>query len=157
MLLAGDVGGTKALVGLFLDGPGRPKLVDARAFATREYAGLEEVIDAFLAAQPPPVPPLKAASFGVAGPIVNQVARLTNVPWIVDASRLAASFRTSLLNDLQAMACSIECSADDWSSCRRRRADQERRGDCGHGPRRRCSPRRPVHRRQGPYRLRAAP
>ena len=81
MLLAGDVGGTKALVGLFLGGPGRPELVDARAFATRDYAGLEAVVEAFLAAQPSPVPPLTAASFGVAGPIVDQVARLTNVPW----------------------------------------------------------------------------
>jgi len=110
MLLAGDVGGTKALVGLFLDGPGRPKLVDARAFATRDYAGLEEVIAAFLAAQPSPVPPLKAASFGVAGPIVNQVARLTNVPWVVDASAVASRFRipnVTLLNDLQAMAYSV--------------------------------------------------
>jgi glucokinase len=110
MLLAGDVGGTKALVGLFLDGPGRPKLVDARAFATCDYAGLEEVIEAFLAEQPSAVPPLTAASFGVAGPIVNQVARLTNVPWVVDASAVASRFsipNVTLLNDLQAMAYSV--------------------------------------------------
>ena len=110
MLLAGDVGGTKALLGLFLDGPGRPKLVDARVFATGDYAGLGEVVDAFLAAQPSAVTPLTAASFGVAGPIVNQVARLTNVPWVVDASAVASRFRipiVTLLNDLQAMAYSV--------------------------------------------------
>jgi glucokinase len=111
MLLAGDVGGTKALLGLFLDSPGRPKLVDARAFATRDYAGLEEAVDAFLAVQPRPVTPLTAASFGVAGPIVNQVARLTNVPWVVDASAVASRFNVpnvTLLNDLQAMAYSVD-------------------------------------------------
>jgi len=111
MLLAGDVGGTKALLGLFLDGPGRPELVDARAFATRDYAGLEEAVDAFLAVQPRPVTPLTAASFGVAGPIVNQVARLTNVPWVVDASAVASRFHVpnvTLLNDLQAMAYSVD-------------------------------------------------
>jgi glucokinase len=110
MLLAGDVGGTKALLGLFLDGPGRPKLVGARAFATGDYAGLEEVVDAFLAEQPSEVPPLSAASFGVAGPIVDQVARLTNVPWVVDASAVASRFNVpnvTLLNDLQAMAYSV--------------------------------------------------
>ena len=110
MLLAGDVGGTKALVGLFLDGPGRPTLVDARAFATCDYPGLEDVIEAFLGARPSPVPRLAAASFGVAGPIVNQVARLTNVPWVVDASVVASRFgipNVTLLNDLQAMAYSV--------------------------------------------------
>ncbi len=110
MLLAGDVGGTKALVGLFVDGPVRPRLVDARTFATRDHAGLEEVIEAFLGAQPSPVPRLAAASFGVAGPIINQVAHLTNVAWVVDAARIASRFAISsvtLLNDLQAMAYSV--------------------------------------------------
>ena len=110
MVLAGDVGGTKALLGLFLDGPGRPKPVDVRAFATADYDSLKQVIEAFLGGQPSPVPPLRAASFGVAGPIVNQVARLTNVPWLVDAAAISARFavaNVTLLNDLQAMAYSL--------------------------------------------------
>jgi glucokinase len=110
MVLAGDVGGTKALVGLFLDGPGRPQLVDARAFATSDYASLEQMLEAFLDGQSSPVPPLRAASFGVAGPIVDQVARLTNVPWVVDAAAISARFavpNVTLLNDLQAMAYSL--------------------------------------------------
>jgi glucokinase len=110
MLLAGDVGGTKALLGLFLDGPGRPELVDARAFATAGYASLDLMLEAFLASQPAPVPRLGAATFGVAGPIVDQVARLTNVPWVVDAAAVSARFaipNVTLLNDLQAMAYSV--------------------------------------------------
>ena len=53
---------------------------------------------------------MTAASFGVAGPIVEQVARLTNVPWQVDAAAIARRFafpRVTLLNDLQAMAYSV--------------------------------------------------
>jgi glucokinase len=110
MLLAGDVGGTKALLGLFLDGPGRPQLVDARAFATSDFASLDVMLEAFLGTQPAPVPPLVAASFGVAGPIVDQVARLTNVPWLVDAAAISARFgvpNVTLLNDLEAMAYSV--------------------------------------------------
>jgi glucokinase len=110
MLLAGDVGGTKALLGLFLDGPGRPQPVDARAFATADFAGLEVMLEAFLGGQSSPAAPLRAASFGVAGPIVDQVAHLTNVPWLVDAAAISARFavpNVTLLNDLQAMAYAV--------------------------------------------------
>jgi glucokinase len=107
MLLAGDIGGTKTIVGLFSDGDGRPEPVDVRSFVTRDHAGLEPILEAFLGGLPAPRPPLRAASFGVAGPIVDQVARLTNVPWGVDAAAVRSRFsipRVTLLNDLQAMA-----------------------------------------------------
>jgi glucokinase len=116
MLLAGDVGGTKALLGLFLDGPGRPTLVDAGTFATSDYASLELMLEAFLGGQSAPVPRLGAASFGVAGPIVDQVARLTNVPWLVDAAAISDRFgipNVTLLNDLQAMAYSLSVLRPD--------------------------------------------
>jgi glucokinase len=107
MLLAGDIGGTKTVIGLFSDGDGRPEQVGARTFVTRDHPGLEAILDAFLGGQSAPAPRVRAASFGVAGPIVNQVARLTNVPWSVDAAAIGARFRiprVTLLNDLQAMA-----------------------------------------------------
>jgi glucokinase len=47
------------------------------------------------------------ACFGVAGPVFNNSATLTNVPWQVDGNGLAERFnfrRVDLLNDLQAMA-----------------------------------------------------
>ncbi|HEX7486882.1 MAG TPA: glucokinase [Vicinamibacterales bacterium] len=110
MLLAGDIGGTKTLVGLFSPGPRRPDLVDVRTFATPVYPSLEAILAEFLAGQGVPALAVRAASFGVAGPIVEQVARLTNVPWHVDAAAVAARFgfpRVTLLNDLQAMAYSV--------------------------------------------------
>src|SRR5262249_33168310 len=53
---------------------------------------------------------IAAATFGVAGAVRDQVARLTNVPWLVDAaaiSQAASLQRVHLLNDLEAMAHSV--------------------------------------------------
>jgi glucokinase len=53
---------------------------------------------------------IAAATFGVAGAVTDQVARLTNVPWLVDAaaiSQAAGLRRVHLLNDLEAMAHSV--------------------------------------------------
>jgi glucokinase len=50
------------------------------------------------------------ACFGVAGPVIGEVAELTNVPWRVDARRVARAFdmgRVSLLNDLEALAWAV--------------------------------------------------
>jgi glucokinase len=109
MLLAGDIGGSKVLLGLFAPAPGRPERVEVRSFLTREYPSLEAVIDEFLGTHGG-ASAVRAASFGVAGPIVEQAARLTNVPWLVDAVSVRARFgipRVRLLNDLEAMAWSI--------------------------------------------------
>jgi len=108
MLLAGDIGATKTLLGLFTPGP-RPEPVDVRAYTTLAHDSLETILAAFLSAQPVK-PVVTAASFGVAGPIIEQVAELTNVPWRVDAAAVAQEIglgRVTLLNDLQAMAYSV--------------------------------------------------
>jgi glucokinase len=115
MLLAGDIGGTKTLLGLFSHAPGRPELVTTREFATRDYPSLDAILAEFLH-EHGGASVVRAASFGVAGPIVNQVARLTNVPWLLDASALRARSgipRVTLLNDLQAMAYSIPVLRQD--------------------------------------------
>jgi glucokinase len=109
MLLAADIGGTKTLLGLFSHAPGRPELVTTREFATQDYASLDAILAEFLR-EHGGASVVRAASFGVAGPIVDQVARLTNVPWLVDAAAVRTRSgipRVTLLNDLQAMAYSI--------------------------------------------------
>jgi glucokinase len=110
MLIAGDVGATKTLVGLFAPATERPELVDVRAYTTRDYPSLEAILEAFLETEQVPRGTVRAATFGVAGPIVEQAAQLTNVDWRVVAATTAAAFgfpRVTLLNDLEAMAYSI--------------------------------------------------
>jgi glucokinase len=120
MLLAGDIGGTKTLVGLFAPAAERPELVTLRTFATRDHSSLEEIVTEFLAAERVARRQVQAATFGVAGPIVEQVAQLTNVPWLVSAAALTGEFafpHVRLLNDLESMAYSIAVLRPDELAC----------------------------------------
>ncbi|MBA2305477.1 MAG: glucokinase [Acidobacteria bacterium] len=107
MLLAGDIGGTKTLLGLFAPAPDRPRPIEIGEFVTLEYDALEPMIREFLAAQNIEARRVEAACFGVAGAVTDQVARLTNVPWLVDGASIAEAFafkRVRILNDLEAPA-----------------------------------------------------
>ena len=48
MLLAGDIGGTKTLLGIFDVAPERPRPLAVRVFATLDYDELPAMIGAFL-------------------------------------------------------------------------------------------------------------
>ena len=107
MLLAGDIGGTKTLLGIFGAAPDRPRPIEIGEFVTLEYEALEPMIREFLAAQNIEARRIEAACFGVAGAVTEQVARLTNVPWLVDGTEIEEAFRfkrVRILNDLEALA-----------------------------------------------------
>lgn len=111
MILAGDVGGTKAHLALydFIDG----KLVYSRdqRFAAKEYSGLEDIVKEFLGPQK-----VTAACFGVPGPVRNGRLRLTNLPWTLDSHELSVNLGIThvfLINDLEANGYGVaELSAD---------------------------------------------
>lgn len=110
MLLAGDVGGTKTLLGLFDAGGARPRPILQRAYPTLAFADFGDLLTAFLRDVGTP-PPLEAVALGVAGPVVDGHATLTNIGWEIDAAGLAARLgtpRVRLLNDLEAMALSVD-------------------------------------------------
>lgn len=110
MLLAADVGGTKTLLGLFARAPERPRRIEVGEFTTLDYDDLAPMIREFLKANGVEARAIDAASFGVAGAVTDQVARMTNVPWVVDAAAvsLAANLRrVHVINDLEAMAFSV--------------------------------------------------
>jgi len=88
MLLAGDIGGTKTLLGLFTPKPDRPSAIDVGEFVTLDYQGLEPMIEAFLESRDVEPRHIEAACFGVAGAVTDQIARMTNVPWLVDATAI---------------------------------------------------------------------
>ena len=107
MLLAGDVGGTKTLLGLFAPAPERPNPIEVGEFVTLAYDGLEPIVREFLEAQKVEARRIEAACFGVAGAVTGQVARLTNVPWLVDGAAVEEAFRfrrVRVINDLEALA-----------------------------------------------------
>ena len=110
MLLAGDIGGTKTLLGLFDPKPVRPRPLATRSFATLDYDDLTTMIGEFIKHEQTNAAAIDTACFGVAGPVIADAAELTNVPWRVDARRVSAAFglrHVHLLNDLQAMAYAV--------------------------------------------------
>src|SRR5258705_8044117 len=110
MILAGDVGGTKTLLGLFDSVPARPRPLAVRTYGTLDFPDLPSMIARFLDSDDTRSASISNACFGVAGPVIGDAAELTNVPWRVDGRQVATALgarRVTLLNDLQAMAYSI--------------------------------------------------
>ena len=107
MILAADLGGTKTVLALFdaAAGVGRP--LHEEIFPSREYDSLEAMMGLFLeATRAKPT----AACFGVAGPVVNRSAHITNLPWVINADAIRQAFdipQVHLLNDLQATAIAV--------------------------------------------------
>lgn len=115
MLLAGDVGGTKTLLGVFERGDPRPRERAVHSYPTASFARFDEILDAFLRDVEGPLT-VEAVALGVAGPVVDNRVTLTNVGLEIAAADIGARFgtrRTRLLNDLEAMASSISVLEPD--------------------------------------------
>jgi glucokinase len=117
MLLAGDLGGTKTLLGLFRPtGTPRPELIESHRFATLDFPDAADILTAFFAKTGVDPESLSAACFGVPGPVIDQRVQLTNVDWAVDARELQSRLKLKhvhLLNDLEAMAYVVPVLRDD--------------------------------------------
>lgn len=114
MLLAGDLGGTKTLIGLFTTGTPRPEPVATHVFTTSAFGSLGDMVTAFLDEAHTTSDRIGAACFGVAGPVMGTTAQLTHVLWRVDAAEVGSRFsirRVGLLNDLEAMAYAVPALA----------------------------------------------
>jgi glucokinase len=102
MILAGDIGGTNARLALFDVRNGQFNLVTATIFPSRNYSGLDEIVSEFV--QTSGAHPAKAC-FGVAGPVTNGEVETSNLPWKIQARRLADELKIDnalLINDLEA-------------------------------------------------------
>ena len=110
MILAGDVGGTKILLEVGEFRSGRWRTVLARRYALADFAGMDEVLEGFLAEWShvrPPRARITAGALGVAGPALGNRITMTNRPWRLDGDALGERFRIPrlrLLNDLAAAA-----------------------------------------------------
>lgn len=118
LLLAGDIGGTKTIL----------RLVDATTTlsqGTKTKEHLEAVYEErYLSGDFPDLVPLvqlfldsatkqlgytpqpEKACFAIAGPVVNQTAKLTNLPWRLDAKHLGVELaipHVTLINDFEAV------------------------------------------------------
>jgi glucokinase len=113
VILAGDVGGTKCNLALFSEKDGKLTPVYKQRFASKDFAQFDLIVREFsLQAGPHLITErVRAAGFGVAGPVINNRVRATNLPWTVDAATLARELNLPdvvLMNDLGATGHSIE-------------------------------------------------
>jgi len=114
MILVGDIGGTKTVLALYADEQGiAGGAIHETRFESGRYSSLEAIIVEFLRetrTRP------EAASFGVAGPVKNQRAQITNLPWVIDAEAISVSFaipQVFLLNDLESIAVAVPHLGND--------------------------------------------
>ncbi len=107
MILAGDIGGTNARLAYFQPQNGHLHLVSERVFPSREHSEFGEIVSQFLdesGTRP------EVACFGIAGPVRNGRVETSNLPWVIEQSRLAKQIHlpaTLLINDLEASAWGI--------------------------------------------------
>lgn len=105
MVLVGDIGGTKTLLGVAREG----KLVIDRRYANADFSDLDSLLAAFFAQTQIDPSRITGGCLAVAGPIADdrRRARLTNLPWTIDSEALSRRFGLPLLrieNDFAAAA-----------------------------------------------------
>lgn len=115
MILAGDIGGTHARLGYYQPdnannhSHARFAAIHESVYASREFRGLDEIVLKFVSESG--VGPA-IATFGIAGPVRDGRVETSNLPWVVEASRLAKELHldsVNLINDLEAQAWGIPC------------------------------------------------
>lgn len=107
LVLAGDIGGTKTNLALFSVRGEKLHSATVRTFQSKRYSGLIPVLQEFLAGDSRSV---DAASFGIAGAVVDGKVKTPNLPWMIDTAEVRRVLKleaVTLLNDLEAAAYGI--------------------------------------------------
>ena len=103
-ILAGDIGGTNSRLALCeVEGSVVRRDIET-LYDSRRYESLAQIARAFITEHAIEV---RTACFGVPGPVRGRRAKVTNLPWEVDADELERNLAIDsvyLLNDLEAKA-----------------------------------------------------
>ncbi len=107
LYLAGDLGGTKTNLAIISPARGPRDPVVEITLSSADYPDLASLVTTFLEQTKLPV---QYACFGVAGPVVDGRATITNLPWQMDETVLTEQLglaSVTLLNDLVAIAYAV--------------------------------------------------
>ncbi|MFN3705835.1 MAG: glucokinase [Thermoflexales bacterium] len=113
-VLAGDVGGTKTVLALIDTARDQRSPLFEQLYPSAQFNSFEEVLQDFLQHIGDVRP--EAVAVGVAGPVFNGEARITNLPWVIresDLRMLVGVERVRVLNDLEAIANAIPSLHDE--------------------------------------------
>lgn len=108
-LLAGDIGGTKTILRLVFVENELLKTCYEKQYVSKEFPDLVPVVESFLQEAEQQAEqfgsPTKAC-FAIAGPVINNTSKLTNLTWNLDGDRLARELKLEsvvLINDFEAI------------------------------------------------------
>jgi glucokinase len=113
-IVAGDLGGTRLRLGVFRVEGAEPVLEGHRIYASARFDDLEQGLQRFL--EEMGVERVDAACIGVAGAVVGNRSRLTNLAWEIDGERLGERLgipRVLVINDLVATAYGLQVLAPE--------------------------------------------
>lgn len=108
LLLAGDIGGTKTILRLVESSDLGLKTLHEESYRSGDFPDLVPIVQTFLAVAKTSTP--EKACFAIAGPVVKNTAKLTNLAWFLDTERLAQELgivSVSLINDFAAVGYGI--------------------------------------------------
>ncbi|HKW87999.1 MAG TPA: glucokinase [Candidatus Acidoferrales bacterium] len=129
MILAGDVGGTHTRLAFFERRNGHLESLAEHIYPSSGHASLDDIVAEFVGSQKYRA---DAAAIGVAGPVRDGICKATNLPWAVDARKLAQRIgirRVALINDLEANGFGISTLApEDFATLQSGKPDP--RGNC---------------------------
>jgi len=118
-VLAGDLGGTKALLGVAEIAGGRPRFVLTHRYASADFSGCDALLARFRADAGAALAGVVGACLAVAGPVADDGRRadFTNLPWRADARALEGllDMPVALANDFAAVAAGIAALPEDGS------------------------------------------
>ncbi len=119
LVLAADIGGTHARLGLVDLSGGRPEVQREHTYNSDAWAGLEPLVADFLSAggEEP-----ARACFAVAGPVQGGQVRLSNLDWVIRVAGLderTGISRVRVINDFSAVGYAIRrLGPDDYAELR---------------------------------------
>lgn len=113
-LLAADIGGTQTRLQInSVDG----EVLLSQRFVSGEFLNFDDLLADFINSLPADYLPIESACLAVAGPITGRTAKVTNLPWLIDADalcRVQPINQIRLINDFAAVGEGIAClNADD--------------------------------------------
>jgi glucokinase len=110
LLLAGDIGGTKTILRLVdISDPLNWQDVYQESYASADFIDLVPIVQKFMQSANVQSKATKAC-FGIAGPVIGNTAKLTNLAWYLDTERLQQELeipQVVLINDFAAIGYGI--------------------------------------------------
>lgn len=111
-VLAADVGGTKTNLALYQRIDNGIKLIRTASYVTANHPSFENIVNTFLQTNEQ----IRSLCVGFAGPVINNVALGTNLPWGIDGHAVSKTFgidHVFIINDLEANAYGLAALSPD--------------------------------------------